>query len=147
MTSDGSGKGADMTGRAHGSFDVKVTPQGEDDAADGVTLARLSLDKQFHGTLEATSRGTMLAAGTAVPGSAGYVAIERVRGTLDGRAGSFVLQHIGTMTRGAPQLTIRVVPDSGTGDLAGIAGAMTIEITDGKHAYDFDYTFPAAAGG
>lgn len=134
-----------MTGRVTGSFDVKVTPQGEGDAADGVTLSRLSLDKQFHGALEATSRGEMLAAGTAVPGSAGYVAIERVRGTLDGRSGSFVLQHIGTMTRGTPQLTIRIVPDSGTGDLAGIAGSMTIEIADGKHTYDLPYTLPDAA--
>jgi len=133
-----------MTDRAAGTFDVQLTPQGPGDAADGVALARMSIDKQFHGGLEGTSRGEMLSAGTSVPGSAGYVAIERVRGTLDGRAGSFVLQHTGTMTRGAPSLTISVVPDSGTGALAGLTGRMTIEIADGKHSYAFDYTLPPA---
>ena len=98
------------------------------------------LDKQFHGDLEATSKGQMLAASTAVDGSAGYVAIEGVSGTLHGRSGTFVLQHSGTMTRGNPQLIVAVVPDSGTGQLAGLAGKMEINIADGKHSYDFQYT-------
>jgi hypothetical protein len=99
----------------------------------------MSIDKQLHGDLEATSKGEMLAAGTAVKGSAGYVAIERVTGTLHGRSGSFVLQHHATMTRGAPQLDIIVVPDSGTGELTGLTGTMMITITDGKHFYQFEY--------
>ena len=103
-------------------------------------LGRMSIDKQFHGDLEGTSRGQMLTAGTAVTGSAGYVAIEHVSGTLHGRGGTFVLQHSGTMTRGAPQLSITVVPDSGTGELVGLAGQMAIVIADGKHSYDFEYT-------
>jgi len=126
--------------RAGGTFDVKLTPQATDDSAEGATLGRMSIDKQFHGDLEATSKGEMLTAGTSVKGSAGYVAIERVSGTLHGRSGTFALQHSGTMTRGAPQLTITVVPDSGTGQLAGLAGKMTIDIADGKHSYDFEYT-------
>jgi len=100
----------------------------------------MAIDKQFHGDLEATSKGQMLTAGTAVKGSAGYVAIERVSGALHGRSGTFALQHSGTMTRGAPQLTITVVPDSGTGELLGLAGKMAIKIEDGKHSYDFEYT-------
>jgi hypothetical protein len=100
------------------------------------------LDKQFHGDLVATSKGQMLSAGTAVQGSAGYVAIEQVSGTLHGRSGTFVLQHLGTMTRGAPQLLIRVVPDSGTGELTGLAGTMTIQIVERKHSYEFEYTLP-----
>lgn len=104
----------------------------------------MSLDKQFHGDLEGTSKGQMLTAGTAVKDSAGYVAIERVDGTLKGQRGSFVLQHSGTMTRGAPQLVITVVPDSGTGQLVGLAGKMTILIADGKHSYEFEYTLPEA---
>jgi Protein of unknown function (DUF3224) len=101
------------------------------------------LDKQFHGDLEATSRGQMLTAMTDVKGSAGYVAIERVSGTLRGRAGSFLLQHTGTMTRGAPSLTITVVPDSGTEELAGLSGRMNIIITDGKHSYELEYALDA----
>lgn len=124
-----------MTTRASGTFEVKLTPQATDDK-----LGRMSIDKQFHGDLEATSKGEMLTAGTDVQGSAGYVAIERVSGTLQGRNGTFVLQHSGTMTRGAPQLTITVVPDSGTGQLVGLAGKMVINIADGKHSYDFEYT-------
>jgi hypothetical protein len=94
--------------------------------------------------LEATAKGTMLTAGTDVKGSAGYVAIERVTGTLKGRSGSFVLQHSGTLTRGEPQQSITVVPDSGTGQLVGIAGKLTVIIAAGKHSYEFDYTLPAA---
>ena len=131
-----------MTNHASGTFEVKISPQ--DDKGDP-TLGRMSLDKQFHGDLEATSKGQMLTAGTAVQGSAGYVAIERVSGTLKGRSGTFALQHSGTMTRGTPQLTITVVPDSGTGQLAGLAGRMTINIADGKHSYEFEYTLAEAA--
>lgn len=123
---------------AVGEFDVKVAPQAPEDGADA-TLGRFMLDKRFHGDLEATSRGQMLTAGTGVEGSAGYVAMEVIRGTLHGRRGSFALQHSGTMTRGEPGLNIRVVPDSGTGELAGLSGSMSIRIADGKHFYDFEY--------
>jgi hypothetical protein len=104
----------------------------------------MSIDKQFHGDIEGTSKGQMLTAMTEVKGSAGYVAIERVSGTLHGRRGSFALQHTGIMNRGAPQLSITVVPDSGTGQLAGITGKFDIKIADGKHSYEFDYTLPEA---
>ncbi|HET7217468.1 MAG TPA: DUF3224 domain-containing protein [Vicinamibacterales bacterium] len=131
-------KGSSMT-RANGAFDVKLKPQEVWDKDAG--LARLSIDKQFHGDLEGTSKGEMLAAGTAVKDSAGYVAMERVTGTLHGRKGSFALQHNGIANRGVNTLTVTVVPDSGTEDLVGLAGAMKIIITpDGKHLYEFDYT-------
>jgi len=126
--------------RAAGTFEVKLNPQKLADSAADSTLGRLSIEKQFHGDLEAVSKGEMLSAGTGVKGSAGYVAIERVNGTLQGRSGAFALQHSGTMTRGAAQLSVAVVPDSGTGQLAGLAGTMAINIVDGKHFYDFDYT-------
>jgi hypothetical protein len=129
-----------VTTRAAGPFDVKLSPLALEDKTEGTMLARMSLDKQFHGDLEAVSKGEMLSAGTSVKSSAGYVAIERVSGTLNGRRGTFVLQHSGTMTRGEPQLTISVVPDSGTGELEGLAGAMTITIADGKHSYEMHYT-------
>ncbi|MFS8070629.1 MAG: DUF3224 domain-containing protein [Byssovorax sp.] len=129
-----------MTTRASGTFEVKLTPQATDDSPESALLGRMSIVKQFHGDLEATSKGTMLSAGTSVKGSAGYVAIERVSGALQGRSGTFVLQHSGTMTRGAPQLTITVVPDSGTEDLVGLEGKMAIIIADGKHSYVFEYT-------
>jgi hypothetical protein len=125
-----------MTNHAAGNFDVKLLPQSDADPA----LSRMSIEKQFHGDLDAASQGQMLAAGTAVKGSAGYVAIEKVTGSLHGRTGSFVLQHNGTMNRGTPSLTIAVVPDSGTGQLTGLTGSMNIIITDGKHFYKFDYT-------
>jgi hypothetical protein len=121
-----------------GTFDVKLTPQPMVDNEDGI--ARMSIDKQFHGDLAGTSKREMLSAGTNVKGSAGYVAIERVTATLAGRRGTFVLQHTGTMNRGTPGLSITVVPDSGTGELAGIAGNMSIRIDNGKHFYDFEYT-------
>jgi Protein of unknown function (DUF3224) len=124
---------------ATGPFDVKLTPQ--DDKLDP-SLARMIIDKQFHGDLEGTSKGTMLSAGTAVKGSAGYVAIELVSGTLHGRTGTFVLQHSATMNRGVPSLSISVVPDSGTGQLTGLTGTMNIIIADGKHSYDFSYSLP-----
>ncbi len=130
-----------MTDHVSGSFDVKVTAQ-EDTPAEPL-LNRMTLDKHYHGDLDGTGRGQMLAAGTEVKGSGAYVAIERFSGSLKGHAGSFVLQHSGTMTQGVPQLSITVVPDSGTGDLKGISGKMMINIApDGKHSYDFEYSLP-----
>ena len=128
-----------MTNHASGTFEVKLSPQADDKVGDP-TVGRMSIEKQFHGDLEATSKGQMLATSTDVTGSAGYVAMERVSGTLHGHSGTFALQHSGTMTRGAPQLIITVVPDSGTGQLVGLAGKMTIDIVDGKHSYEFEYT-------
>lgn len=125
---------------ARGTFDVKINPLTTYENAEGSPLGRLSIDKQFKGDLEATSKGEMLSAGGQVKGSAGYVAIERVRGTLQGRQGSFILQHSGRMTRGAPELTITVVPDSGTDELTGLAGTMAIIIDSGKHFYEMTYT-------
>lgn len=107
-----------------------------------VTLGRLLLDKQYHGDLQASAQGQMLSAVTTTTGSAGYVAIEQVSGSLHGRQGSFVLQHSGLMDRGVPQLVVSVVPDSGTGALTGLAGRLNIRITDAGHFYDFDYTLP-----
>lgn len=131
--------------RATGTFDVKLNPLPAYDSTPGTTLARLSLDKQFHGDLDATSKGEMLSAGTTIKNSAGYVAIERVSGTLNGQQGSFVLQHNGTMNRGAPQLSVTVVPDSGTDQLVGLSGNLAIIIApDGKHSYQFDYTLPTS---
>ena len=140
QTTNPSPKEAPTTMHAAGPFDVKITPAG--DKSEDPLLGRLMLDKNYHGELEAAAQGQMLTAGTVVKGSGAYVAIEKVTGTLHGRSGSFVLQHTGTMTHGAPLLTITVVPDSGTGQLAGIAGMMTINIADGKHSYDLEYTLP-----
>jgi hypothetical protein len=128
-----------MTTHASGTFEVKMTPQTQRDQSSGPMVGKFSLDKQFQGDLEGTSKGEMLAVGTAVNGSAGYVAMEQITGTLNGRHGAFALQHAGTMTRGAPQLSVTVVPDSGTGELVGLSGKMTINIIDGKHLYEFDY--------
>ena len=136
-----------MTTRATGPFDVQLTPQPFEGAPEGVKLGRMTIDKQFRGELEGTSKGQMLSAGTDVGGSAGYVAIEHVTGTLHGRNGTFVLQHTGTMTRGTPSLSITVVSDSGTGALTGLTGTMAIIMTDGTHAYEFDYALPIAAPG
>ena len=125
---------------ASGEFDVNLQPL--DSAAsgqDGVTLGRMSIDKSFRGDLEAVSRGEMLSAMTPVQSSAGYVAVEQVRGTLHGKRGSFVLQHFGVTHGGENRLILEVVPDSGTGELAGLSGAMQILIADGKHGYTFDY--------
>jgi hypothetical protein len=128
---------------ANGPFEVKIDPQPPDEKGGGPAIGRMLLDKQFHGDLEATSKGTMLAAGTGAKNSSGgYVALEIVTGSLKGRSGTFVLQHSATMNRGVPQLSINVVPDSGTGQLSGLAGKMNITIADGKHIYDFDYTLP-----
>lgn len=131
------------TVHATGSFEVKLLPQALADADSG--LGRMSIDKVFSGDLQGTSKGEMLSALTAVKGSAGYVAIERVTGTLQGRSGSFMLQHLGTMNRGTPTLTVLVVPDSGTEGLAGIAGSLSINIADGQHFYTLDYTLPPQA--
>jgi len=129
-----------MTQRASGTFHVKLSPQPLFHATQDASLGRMSIDKQFHGDIEATSMGEMLMAGSPVKGSAGYVAIERVTGRLHGREGSFALQHFGVMNRGASSLTLSVVPDSGIGELAGLSGTMSIDIRDGQHFYAFDYS-------
>ncbi|RDZ26108.1 DUF3224 domain-containing protein [Lysobacter silvisoli] len=133
-----------MSRHIHGAFDVKMNPQAADEgASDG--LGRMRLDKRYHGELEASGQGQMLAFRSAVAGSAGYVAMERVEGTLGGRRGSFVLQHSGTLDRGAAQLDLNVVPDSGTGELTGLRGRMSIVIAEGgEHYYDFDYELAEA---
>jgi hypothetical protein len=129
-----------MGTQAKGSFEVRMTPQAWSESTAEPTLSRFLFEKTFRGDLAATSEGQMLSAGTVENGSAGYVAIEKVTGTLHGRNGSFIMQHSGIMNRGVPQLSIVVVPDSGTGELAGLAGALTIQIADGKHSYEFTYT-------
>jgi hypothetical protein len=126
---------------ASGTFEVRLVPQ-TDDKSGEAALGRMTIDKQFHGDLEGTSKGQMLTGMTDVKGSAGYVAIEKVSGTLKGRTGTFILQHTGVMNRGVPQLTVTVVPDSGTGQLVGITGNLKIIIADGKHSYEFEYTLP-----
>jgi hypothetical protein len=140
-------KGNTVPVHATGPFDVKLAPQADDKVGDP-SIARMSIDKQYHGDLEATSKGQMLSAMTEIKGSAGYVAMERVTGTLRTasgvRAGSFALQHTGTLNRGVPELSVTVVPDSATGQLTGLTGKMIINIVDGKHSYDFEYTLPAA---
>jgi hypothetical protein len=128
--------------RITGPFDVKLNPLDAYAKTEDASLARMSIDKQFSGDLDAVSKGEMLSAGTNTKGSAGYVAIEYVRGTLGGRKGSFILQHSATMNRGTPQLSITVVPDSGTHELTGLAGTMSIEIAQGKHSYVFEYSLP-----
>ncbi len=128
--------------KAQGTFDVKLTPQAVDAPGDEAVVGRMIIDKTFSGELQGTSRGQMLAARTAVEGSAGYVAIERVTGSLHGAQGSFHLQHSGTMNRGEPSLTLTVIPDSGTDGLTGLRGAMKIIIEGTAHSYDFDYELP-----
>lgn len=127
---------------ASGPFDVTLVPQEADNPrAQGAGLGRMSLEKRFHGDLQATSEGEMLALRGARADSAGYVAIERVTGTLHGRSGSFALQHSGTMDRGTPRQSVTVIPDSGSGELEGLAGSMVIDIgPGGTHAYRFEYT-------
>src|SRR6185369_10904910 len=125
-----------MRDRATGAFEVQLSPQ--EDA--GSPVGRMSIDKQFEGALEARSKGQMLmAASESVQGSAGYVAIEKVTGTLNGRSGTFCLQHNATMNRGVGDLNIVVIPDTGTEQLTGLSGKMNIIIADGKHSYEFDY--------
>lgn len=129
------------TKSANGLFDIEIAPQALSGVAASSGLARMSIDKRFHGELDATSTGEMLAFRSATNGSAGYVAMEMVRGSLDGRSGSFVLQHRSTMNRGVAAQSISVVPDSGTDALAGLSGQMVINIaTDGTHSYQFEYT-------
>lgn len=127
---------------ASGTFEVKTTPQPPEEAGGGEAIGRLFLDKQFSGELEARSVGTMLGARMAVQGSAGYVAIETLTGALKGRAGGFLLQHYGLMTRGTPEQIVTIIPDSGSGELTGISGRMTIRIENGVHHYRLDYTLP-----
>jgi Protein of unknown function (DUF3224) len=133
-----------MTKHAHGTFDVNVIPQPPEEKTEGSGLGRMVLDKHFHGDLDAAGHGQMLTGMTEIKGSGAYVAIERVTGTLHGQSGTFLLQHLGIMTRGVPQLSVTVVPDSGTGQLVGIEGAMTIINDQGKHSYEFAYSLPAA---
>jgi len=128
-----------MNQQVKGGFDVNRTVEPTCDMGDGVAVGHYRFDKHFQGELDATSVVHMLAVGTDVPGSAAYVAIERLSGTLQGRSGSFFLQHNGVMNRGAASLSLTIVPDSGSGDLKGIAGHMAIDITDGKHFYTLDY--------
>ncbi|RYY77320.1 MAG: DUF3224 domain-containing protein [Gammaproteobacteria bacterium] len=123
-----------------GEFQVKLQPlDSYAKGAEGINLGRMSLDKTFSGALDATSKGEMLSAMTSTKGSAGYVAIEQVVGSLSGKKGSFVLQHFGTMNRGKDRLILEVVPDSGTGELTGLSGKMLIKIESGKHFYEFEY--------
>ena len=131
-----------MAQHAAGPFDVKIAPrQPDSDIEKAANLTRMTIDKQFHGDLEASSKGEMIATQAEAKGSGGYVALERVAGTLKGKKGGFVLQHSTTMTRGVPNMSIFVVPDSGTGELTGISGKMNIIIAPGgKHSYEFDYT-------
>ena len=138
-------KGTPMNGEARGSFEVQMTPADERKFPDGSSIGRYTLAKQIHGDLEATSQGEMLGGGTPVEGSAGYVAMERVEGTLHGRRGSFLLQHVGTMSKaGGYAMRITVVPDSGTGELAGLAGTFEILFEGKRHDYRFEYTLAAA---
>ncbi len=129
-----------MTTHVKGTFEIQLAPLDPHNRSEEARIARMAIDKQFRGDLDATSRGEMLSAGTLVKGSAGYVAVERVTGTLQGRRGSFTLQHNATMMRGAPYLNIIVVPDSGTGELKGITGTMSIRVENGIHYYDFEYS-------
>jgi hypothetical protein len=131
-----------MTRHVEGTFDAKTMPLAAGDSLSGTLIGRYSLVKQYHGDLDATAKGEMLSAGDPTSGNAGYVAIEQVTGTLHGLTGSFALQHLGSMEGGAYKLSVVVVPGSGTGELKGIAGTLTITIASGKHSYTFDYTLP-----
>ena len=127
--------------KVNGNFDVSLNPQPfYKEGESGMTLGRMSIDKTFHGDLEATSQGEMLMARTPIQGSAGYVAIEQVTGTLFGKKGSFILQHYGTMDKGSDHLILEVIPDSGTDELVGLKGKMSIKMENGQHFYDFDYS-------
>jgi len=136
---------ASMNSLAVGTFEVTMSPEPPYDTNEGASIGRVSIKKQFSGDLHASSTVEMIGARSVlVKGSAGYVAIERVIGSLHGKSGSFVLQHSGTMTRGKGELSVSVVPDSGTGELKGLSGRMTIEISDGNHSYGFHYAFEDA---
>lgn len=134
-----------MTTLATGTFEITRTPHPGHETAQGPVIGRMSIEKTFFGDLQATSTVEMLSAGTNVRGSAGYVAIECVKGTLGGRSGGFVLQHFGTMNRGSAELLVAVIPDSGTGELAGLSGQMRIEIVEKQHSYSFEYQLDGAA--
>jgi hypothetical protein len=127
--------------RARGTFNVKLNPL---PTSEGSSVARMSIDKEFHGDLTATSKGEMLTIGTATKGSAVYVAIEHVTGTLAGKQGGFSLYHTGIMNRGTPKLEIAVVPDSGVDGLVGVTGTLNILIEGGQHSYEFDFDLPSA---
>jgi hypothetical protein len=129
--------------QAKGTFEISMQAEPPYSTEDGITLGRTSFEKRFSGALDATSTVQMLSARTSVQGSAGYVAIERVVGTLSGKRGSFVLQHNGTMNRGTKTLTVQVVPDSATGELTGLTGQMSIDIVQGQHFYTFEFDFDA----
>jgi hypothetical protein len=130
--------------RATGTFEVRLQPLSNAEVTENIMLGRLLLTKEFSGDLMASARGQMLSAGTATHGSAGYVAIDQVTGVLEGRKGSFLLQHSGSMHRGVPTLSIKVVPDSGTDEFAGLTGTLSINIVGGRHSYDFLYSFPGS---
>lgn len=133
-----------MSHSVEGPFDVKTLPLPADEITTGTTLGRYELDKQYHGPLDATAKGEMLSSGSLAKGAAGYVAIEEVTGTLEGRKGSFALQHWGTISAGKFELRVEIVPGSGTGELTGITGTLTITNNAGKHSYALDYTLPEA---
>lgn len=128
-----------------GEFDVTMAPERMSVGASGFGLGRMVLDKRYHGALAASGNGEMLSFRGAHPQSAGYVAMERVEGVLDGLTGGFTLQHNGIMDRGTPSLSVLVVPDSGSGDLTGLSGQLAIRIADGKHYYTFDYVLAPIA--
>ena len=126
--------------KVSGTFDVELKPLDfSTEGVDGARLGRMSISKKFHGELSAESHGEMLNAVTAVEGSAGYVAIEQVVGTLSGKTGSFVLQHFGTMSSADNRLILEVVPNSGSGDLKTLSGKMAISVEGGQHLYEFEY--------
>jgi len=129
---------------AKGTFEVTIIPQSHQEGVGDSSVARMALVKVFSGEMNGTGNGQMLAYRSAVSGSAGYVAMEKVQGTMNGRTGSFILQHNGTMNRGEPLLTIKIVPDSGAEQLTGISGEMLLKIEEGKHYYEFQYMLPEA---
>jgi hypothetical protein len=131
-----------MTQRAAGSFTVSITPAAPAGRAGRTTLARMVLEKAYGGELAATGKGEMLTAVTDTKGSASYVAIEQVVGVLSGRTGSFVVHHTGTMAGGVDRLSIGIVPDSGTEELTGISGELRLQVVDGGHRYELDYSLP-----
>jgi hypothetical protein len=131
-----------LSARANGAFDVKISPLTLSEQSADPKLGRMAIEKQYHGDLEAAAKGEMLTAQSEMKDSGVYVAVERVTGTLNGKRGSFAMYHSGIMNRGKPELTITVVPDSGTEELQGLTGTMNIKIDNGKHSYDFEYSLP-----
>lgn len=131
-----------MTQVARGTFVVNLVPLSFEGQPEGGKLGRMSIDKKLSGDVVGTTSGQMLSSVTDVKGSAGYVAMERVEGTLNGKQGAFSLQHAGTMNRGVPSISVTVVPDSGTGELVGLSGELHIMATDGEHRYEFTYSLP-----